>query len=433
MYTKDIWENCVVFEKKFYELIRNHYDIIKDERKFKSLLYDYFPQEKKWERNALLFLYNQKIMKEIEKNPEMTLTTQLHFKNELKSEYGITERNAKRAVDIWINSYGKWIEEQNELVERIIKLSELNEGVIDVEELENIFENVVIYPKAFKKVYLLCSVLKSVDDYYEKTLGYKNSEHLMLYLYSKESNILYEEYLEVFIKFLNMKWECDYSLYGFFLLSGYRFNVKKLRCEHYGQPNIEQGMKWLRYFYEILNKRKNKALFQLSLKYKSSAFNKAEIMMMLGVCYATGNYFIKDEKKAADCWNNMLNKYMCQFTDKGNATCCLEIVGKAYLGEKISVNICMDPDYGEIFNMTMKIRKNMKRAYKFLAESVEYGSEEAIYILAQMYERGTGITKDMNHAVELYQQAADEGWEEAKEWLKEHSAEIEKERVSSND
>lgn len=75
----------------------------------------------------------------------------------------------------------------------------------------------------------------------------------------------------------------------------------------------------------------------------------------------------------------------------------------------------------------------MKRAYKFLAESVEYGSEEAIYILAQMYERGTGITKDMNHAVELYQQAADEGWEEAKEWLKEHSAEIEKEGVSSND
>ena len=80
---------------EFYELIKNHYNVIKDEKKFRALLCDYFPQEKQWRINALLFLYSHGIMEKIEKNPEMKLTEQARLKDELVDQYGMQARNAK--------------------------------------------------------------------------------------------------------------------------------------------------------------------------------------------------------------------------------------------------------------------------------------------------------------------------------------------------
>ena len=37
-----IKENKMQLEKEFYELIKKHYNIIKDEKRFKALLCDYF-------------------------------------------------------------------------------------------------------------------------------------------------------------------------------------------------------------------------------------------------------------------------------------------------------------------------------------------------------------------------------------------------------
>ena len=48
---------------------------------------------------------------------------------------------------------------------------------------------------------------------------------------------------------------------------------------------------------------------------------------------------------------------------------------------------------------------------------------DAQFLLAQCYENGEGIAKDMDKAKELYQQAADNGIVEAKEWLENQSAE----------
>jgi len=48
---------------------------------------------------------------------------------------------------------------------------------------------------------------------------------------------------------------------------------------------------------------------------------------------------------------------------------------------------------------------------------------DAQFLLAQCYESGEGTDKDLDKAKALYQQAADNGIVEAKEWLENQSAE----------
>ena len=69
---------------EFYELIKNHYDIVRDKKRFNALLHDYFPREEEWRFNALLFLYDNGIMEELENNPMLDSAEQLRFKNKLK-------------------------------------------------------------------------------------------------------------------------------------------------------------------------------------------------------------------------------------------------------------------------------------------------------------------------------------------------------------
>ena len=136
---------------EFYELIKNHYNVIKDEKKFRALLCDYFPQEKQWRINALLFLYSHGIMEEIEKNPEMKLTEQARLKDELVDQYGMQARNAKWAVELWVKSYGKWVVEETELLNTIKKITESTEW--DIKDIENVFKQAAKYPRVLRALW----------------------------------------------------------------------------------------------------------------------------------------------------------------------------------------------------------------------------------------------------------------------------------------
>lgn len=50
--------------------------------------------------------------------------------------------------------------------------------------------------------------------------------------------------------------------------------------------------------------------------------------------------------------------------------------------------------------------KNYKKAYVIIEQEAQRGNKEAQYILAQMYENGEGVNKDLSKAVHWYKQAA---------------------------
>lgn len=56
--------------------------------------------------------------------------------------------------------------------------------------------------------------------------------------------------------------------------------------------------------------------------------------------------------------------------------------------------------------LTLYQEKNYKKAYVIIKKEAERGNKEAQYILAQMYENGEGMEKDLRKAVHWYKQAA---------------------------
>jgi TPR repeat protein len=68
------------------------------------------------------------------------------------------------------------------------------------------------------------------------------------------------------------------------------------------------------------------------------------------------------------------------------------------------------------------IEQDKEKAVALLIEASEYMAD-AQYLLAQCYENGEGTALDLAKAKELYQQAADNGIVEAKEWLENQAAE----------
>ena len=102
-----------MFEEDFYDLLKRNEQIIQDERKFKGLLSDYFPQEK-WKKNIMHFLYKMGIMEEIEQSPQISSQMILRYKSMIIDQYGTQTENAEWAVKVWYNTYGRIITEKKE-------------------------------------------------------------------------------------------------------------------------------------------------------------------------------------------------------------------------------------------------------------------------------------------------------------------------------
>lgn len=66
----------------------------------------------------------------------------------------------------------------------------------------------------------------------------------------------------------------------------------------------------------------------------------------------------------------------------------------------------------------------MKLGYKFLEKASEYGDAFSLFCLAEMYEKGEYV-KRFFHAVQLYEQAEENGDDEAAEWIKENKTVVE--------
>lgn len=388
---------------EFYELIKNHYNVIKDEKKFRALLCDYFPQEKQWRINALLFLYSHGIMEEIEKNPEMKLTEQARLKDELVDQYGMQARNAKWAVELWVKSYGKWVVEENELLNIIHNMAESTSSTLDIKKLEKVFRQAAKYPKVLRSLYKI--YIPVIEQ-----LGEKAIEPMVELFYGPliGSVCTYEDYFELYKHLLELRWPGDYYVYGTLVFIGKsEYNIKQ---------NSEKGLRWIAYFYDEVNKTKMQIYTAME---GVASYSLACIEYILGMAYAEGKYIKKDEQKAEECWSNMLTEPIDKWTSIDDAGLCCYCIGEAYKGEKVT----------RIVNKTIKfefeINTNDELAYKYLVKAVEYGNANAMTTLAEMYEKGEYVDKDVKEARKLCIEADSKGNEDAREWLEKHAEVIE--------
>lgn len=417
-------KQLIIFQDRFSSLLEENIEAIKDERKLRGLISDYFPKEK-WLNHLLISLYKDGIVEEIEKCESMEFESFLRFKKAMISNYRIQEQEAEWAVNIWFESYGNYILKKNnnvrkyvhrntainskeakELVEKIIQISQNMHYTEDVlQDILMIFQNASQYPNVLGKLYMLYPVLKQYYDTEETEYS-----HIMFFMiYDKKSICEYEDYMNLYNALLSMKCNVDYYIYGIFLLKGAHSKDGVVSVE----LNTEKGYKWCAYFFEKLKKMKN------ITKTTGLYLHIANLEFALGVAYLQGKYIDKDIKKASICWKSMLKRNVNEYSSIEDARNVLGSVGGAYIGKSIAISV------NGIKNYEIKVRKNLKLGYEFLEKAREYGDADSLFWLAEMYEKGEYVEKDFFHAVQLYEQAEKNGVDEATVWIKENKTVVE--------
>lgn len=399
-----IKENKMQLEKEFYELIKKHYNIIKDEKRFKALLCDYFPQQEKWRINALVLLHKHGIIEVVEKTSMLEKTERLRLKNELKNEYGMQERNAKWAVEIWFRSYGRWLAEQDKLLTKIQCIAGSTNW--DIDDLEMIFLQAAKYPKVLRLLYMIYDSV--IEKYGESAL--KPITSMFIYpLVDKNTVCTYEDNFYLYNQLLKIGCPVDYYAYGMLLIVGSEENGE---CTV--RQNIEKGFQWSAYFYNEVNKKK----IQISTADHVVRYSLPEFEGILGAAYVDGSYIKRDEKKAEECWENMLRETTDKWEAVDDAGKYCWWIGTAYKGEEITIT------FNRTVKLKFKVSTNIKLAYRYLMKAMEYGNINAYTLVAEMYENGDYVNRDMKKATDLYKEAGDRGDKEAKKWLAEHKESI---------
>lgn len=415
-------KQLIIFQDRFSNLLEENIEAIKDERKLRGLISDYFPKEK-WLNHLLISLYKDGIVEEIEKCESVEFESFLRFKKDLISNYRTQEQEAEWAVNIWFESYGNYIlkkdnnvrkyvhrntainsKEANELVEKIIQISQdehYTENVL--KDILDIFEKASQYPNVLSKLYMLYPALEQYD-----TEEKQYSEIAFLLLYNEKSICVYDDYMNLYNALLSMKCNVDYYFYGACLLNGAHSNDGLFSVE----TNEEKGYQWCAYFYEKLNRIKN-------LKKTKGLLGIEKLEFVLGLAYLQGKYVKKDIKKAAICWKSMLKRNVNEYSNIEDAKVALHCVGGTYIGKSVAVLIEGNKEY------EIKVRKNLKLGYEFLEKASKYGDVYSLFWLAEMYEKGEYVEKDFFHAVQLYEQAAESGNDEAAAWIKENKTIVE--------
>lgn len=414
-------KRLIEFRDRFSNLLEKYLDAIYDERKFRGLLSDYFPEEN-WLSHLLMALYKAGIVEEIENSKSMDFESFLRFKKKLVNNYRTQEQDAEWAVGMWFECYGDHILKKTNNVERYIYRNvainskesiELIEEIIEISKgkscgenplkyLHSIFKKSSRYPNALKKLYLLYPILEQYDTDEEKY-----SEWMYVYIYGKESICEYDDYMDLYNALLDLKYNVDYYFYGALLLNGEcaeqeAFNVKL---------NKENAYKWCAYYYEEIKKRKIKNI-------TSTIFSIANLEFALGAVYLQGKYIERDVKKATYCWKSMLKRDIEEYSNIEDMGIMLKCIGAAYIGEKVTVTVQGD-------ECEIKLRKNLKLGYEFLKKSVDNGNVASIFLLAGMYEKGEYVEKDFFYAVQLYKKAKEGGDEEAFEWIEKNKTIVE--------
>ena len=141
----------LIFQDRFSNLLEENIEAIKDERKLRGLISDYFPKEK-WLNHLLISLYKDGIVEEIEKCESVEFESFLRFKKDLISNYRTQEQEAEWAVNIWFESYGNYILKKDNNVRKYVhrntainskEANELVEKIIQISQDEHYTENVL--------------------------------------------------------------------------------------------------------------------------------------------------------------------------------------------------------------------------------------------------------------------------------------------------
>ncbi len=117
-----------------------------------------------------------------------------------------------------------------------------------------------------------------------------------------------------------------------------------------------------------------------------------EAMYQLGVCYANGDGVDRDMKEAVNCW---------------------EHAGKNHADAQYQLGLCYESGQGAELNKSQAAKcfgrsalRGHKDAVKRLSHLVDEGYVEAQYYLACCYSNGVGVSPDINQAIDLFVQAA---------------------------
>lgn len=416
-------KRLIEFRDRFSDLLEKYLDAIYDERKFRGLLSDYFPEEN-WLSHLLMALYKAGIVEEIENSKSMDFESFLRFKKKLVNNYRTQEQDAEWAVGMWFECYGDHILKKTNNVERYIYRNvainskesiELIEEIIEISKgkscgekplkyLCEIFEKSSRYPNALRKLYLLYPILEQYD-----TDDTKYSRIMYIYIYGKESICEYDDYMDLYNTLLDLKYDVDYYLYGILLLNGGFTDIENFCVK----INKEKGYKWCSYYYEEIKKRKIKNIVSAS-----KVYSIANLEFVLGVAYLQGKYVEKDIKKAANCWKSMLKRDTEEYSNKEMMGTILECIGAAYIGKSVT-GVVQGEEY------EIKLRKNLRLGYEFLKKSMDCENTVSTLLLAEMYEKGEYVEKDFFYAVQLYKKAKEGGDEEASEWIEKNKTIVE--------
>ena len=180
--------------------------------------------------------------------------------------------------------------------------------------------------------------------------------------------------------------------------------------------NLEIVIKWFAYFDELIN-------YENIFCVRSLIGEEAEVKFYLGCAYIQGLYIEKNTQKGYRYWKELL-AIDDEWENLERAGRMLLTIGAMYLGKRCHFEM---PN-GKIYDF--KIRKNRKEGLKYLYKASELGNVKAILLLAEMYEQGNYVNKDVSKAYQLYKKAEAKGDESAREKIADLRSMLELEEIS---
>ena len=306
-----------------------------------------------------------------------------------------------------------WIKENKTVVELIDEVVEISKATEYNDELwcriYKIFEEAPQFPEVLRCLYLLYPVIKNYD-----TEENCYSRNIFMLLFKKDSLCGYEDYFVLFNKMADLRWDGDYYLYGILLTGAeVEWGERVIELDH----NLENAIKWFAYFDKLINYGNISCVRFL-------IGEEEEIKFYLGCAYIQGLYIEKNTQKGYRYWKELLAIENNKWGDSERAGKMLLTIGKMYLGEICHFKMSND----EIYDF--KIRKNRKEGLKYLYKASELGNIKAILLLAEMYEQGNYVNRDVGKAYQLYKKAEAKGDESAREKIADLRSMLELEEVS---
>lgn len=245
---------------------------------------------------------------------------------------------------------------------------------------------------------MLYPVIKNYD-----TEEYCYSRNIFGLLFIKTTVCGYEDYFVLFNKLADLGWDGDYYLYGILSMGSIiEWDERTLELTY----NLENSIKWFVHFHELIKKK------DISYVCFSNA-GEEEVEFKLGYAYIQGLYLEKNIKRGYQYWKEILRKENNELGNLKRTGEILNLIGGMYLGKTCEVRM---PDG----KFVIKIRKNGKESFKYLLRASGLGNIQASLLLAEMYEKGNYVERDIKKAYKLYQKAAKEDNEDAKEWIRKY-------------